>query len=36
MALLASSTVGSIVRVVWSSLLASVVVAVLFAGAVTV
>ena len=35
MALLAASTVGSIVRVVWSSLLASIVVAVLFAGAVT-
>jgi hypothetical protein len=35
MVLLASSTAGSIVRVVWTSLLSSVVVAVLFAGAVT-
>ena len=35
MTLLASSTVGSIARVAWSSLLASVLVAVLFAGAVT-
>jgi hypothetical protein len=35
MSLLAASTVGSIVRVAWSSLLASVLVAVLFAAAVT-
>lgn len=34
MTLLASSTLGEIVRVVWSSVLASVLVSVLFAGAV--
>lgn len=35
MTLLASSTVGEIVRVVWSSMLASVLISVLFTGAVT-
>lgn len=35
MTLLASSTVGEIVRVVWSSMLASVLIAVLFTAAVT-